>query len=279
MVENCVVTPPLKIWKYYASIEQVNHFNPYIASITSIFLLLEDRFIDSEITGFITWYIDRINSPDKYGLSGTVYDYIITCDGMEKSLEYYDSADGYAGLFLTLNYIYFLKTKDKLLMHKNLEKLKSLGYLIASLKNDKGLTISSPENHTNYLMNNVEAYGGLVSLFKILQILKQEDYRYYYEHAVEMKRNILDKFYDYEEGNFFWAIKEGKKFKMNKMNVYPDVFAQMFPLMYGLLSNLPVVREQTIDIMTHHLNPLKLPKEQYFFYRVIFKMERIFCFS
>ncbi|WP_297454899.1 hypothetical protein [Persephonella sp.] len=276
---NCDnLRPPLNIWKYFSNVKNENYVIPYITTLTAIYLLLEDRIQLNEVEKYIYWYLDRVNIGDCNGISGTVYDLEITLDGNEKPLNIYDSADGYAGTFLTLTNLYCMKKKDFSIFRNNISKYLHMAYLIVHLRGQNGLTISDPQHPENYLMNNLEAYGGLLSACYALGKISHPDFSYYRKHAVSFNESIWCNFYDLSTGYFYWVIEDEKKYPIDPNKVYPDVYSQIFPVAYGLVYNRPKIRQKLIELIQYHLNPLKLPKEQYFMYRSMFPLERVFAY-
>ncbi|WP_456464304.1 hypothetical protein [Persephonella sp.] len=269
---------PLNIWKYYSTIRKKNYVNSYITTLTAVYLILENKIPIGEIRKYIYWYLDRINTSDHNRITGTIYDFEITLDGKEKPLRIYDSADGYAGLFLTLSTLYCIRKQDYSLIKNYIDKYLDIAYLIVHLKNSKGLTISDPQNHQNYLMNNLEAYGGLLSIIYALKKINHNDFNYYYAHVISFNRDIWQNFYDFKTGYFYWAITDKTYHQINPDNIYPDVYSQIFPVAYGLVYNKSEIRNRLINFISEKLDPLKLPKEQYFMYRSMYLLEKNFAY-
>ncbi|WP_029520136.1 hypothetical protein [Persephonella sp. IF05-L8] len=270
--------PSLNIWKYFSNIEEKNYVIPYISTLTAIYLLLEDRIQLSEVEKYIYWYLDRVNIRDYNGITGTIYDLEITFDGNEKPLNIYDSADGYAGTFLTLTNLYCRKKRDFSIFQKNIDKYLHMAYLIVHLRGENGLTMSDPQRPQNYLMNNLEAYGGLLSACYALEKISHPDFSYYKEHAISFNESIWCNFYDVSTGYFYWAIANEVLHPINPDRIYPDVYSQIFPIAYGLVYKKTQIRQNLINLISEKLNPLKIPKEQYFMYRAMLPLEQVFAY-
>ncbi|WP_457643181.1 hypothetical protein [Persephonella sp.] len=69
-------------------------------------------------------------------------------------------------------------------------------------------------------------------------------------------------------------MKENQIFVSELGKEYPDMFAQLFPIMYGITESN--VRENLIWTVNSFLAPTQLSKEQYFIYRMTFRLEKLF---
>jgi len=229
--------PALEIYKRFSPIrkEDFKYINPYMLNIKAIYLLKKDVDYNT-IKNYIVWYLQHTNYPDKFGLTGTIYDYSIDCKSRkEKPTLAYDSVDGYAGTFLTLLYIYYVKTKDKNTIQENWSKIKDIAYLISHLQDKDGLITALPNNKIKYLADNCEAYGGIRSYNRLKRAMKMnEDMVYYTKLENSIRKGILSSFFNEKKGNFYWAIEEKKLFISDWNRFYPDAFAQIFPSLYAI---------------------------------------------
>lgn len=260
--------PALRIWKFYNPEldEHYIDFNPYIGNITAIYVLLKVRNSESLVRDYINWYLKHINRSDNFGLSGTIYDYRIYKKGKEKSLEIYDSVDGTSGTFLILCYLYLVKSADVELIQNNLTKLKEIAYTIVFLKDFDGLTVAIPKSPVKYLMDNVESYAGLVAFTRIEKILRDnpKEIAYYEKHRNEIKKAILENFWNPEAKNFFWAISNNAKYPSDLTKPYPDTFSQLFPIIYGLTNKN---RNKVFKLVGKAYHEGKLSREQEFIWK------------
>jgi hypothetical protein len=217
---------------YGLKTERPVYVNPYIVSLLSLYSVHKERH-QEDVREFIHWYFSRLNYPDKYGLTGTIYDYSFGGEREVPTGEY-DSVDGYAGLFLTLIWAYAKKTGDYAPLEQNRSKIRDMAHLLSLLSDKDGLTVALPKGEVKYLMNNCEAYGGIRAYHMILSLLGEEDETY---RALEttMSNGIRRHFYDKRGGNFFWAVSRTKKWESRWDKKYPDAFAQIFPITYSLL--------------------------------------------
>jgi hypothetical protein len=212
--------------------------NPYIVSLLALYSVHKGRH-QRDVREFIGWYFSQLNYPDKYGLSGTIYDY--SFDGeREVSSGEYDSVDGYAGLFLNLIWTYAQKTGDTVPFEQNRSKIRDMAHLLSVLGDQEGLTVALPKGEVKYLMNNCETYGGIRAYHRILNLFGEED-ETYRSKEISMRNAIIRHFYDMKRGNFFWAISRAKRWESRWDEKYPDAFAQTFPIAYALLEGRPEV--------------------------------------
>jgi hypothetical protein len=230
--------PALKLMNYYAGeIKDARTINPYIVNIIAAYEISQGRHI-KEIKDYIIWYFDRLNYPDKEGLTGSIYDFEISEHGEEISTNNYDSVDGYAGTFLYLLNLYHLKTGDKSLIEANWRKIKDIAYLIPYLQAPGALTRALPiENkNTRYLMDNCEAYAGTRAFNELSSRVGYGQDAFYIKTAENIRSAILEILYDKYSGNFYWAIDDKAKHSSKWSVFYPDALAQLFPICFDVLS-------------------------------------------
>jgi hypothetical protein len=230
--------PALKLMSYYIDeIEDKQTINPYTVNIIAIYEISHDRHI-SEIKNYILWYFAHLNHSDKDKLSGSIYDYEISETGREISTEDYDSADGYAGTFLYLLNLYYLKTGDKALINAKWDKIKDIAYLITFLQTEDGLTKALAQGNSNarYLMDNCEAYAGLKAFNELSAQTGHGKDNLYLEAQNEIYGAMHEILYDSNAGNFYWAVDDERKHPSDWSIFYPDALAQLFPIYYDILN-------------------------------------------
>jgi len=226
----------LALWNYYESAEiEGNNVNPYLLNV------LAGSFADKgqklkETGEYISWYFERMNYPDSCGLTGTMYDYHIDPGGAEKPSGAYDSADSYAATFLLLLEKYSAAAGDFSLIRKNWEKVQDCVYVIVALQDEDGLTRAVPNSDAKYLMDNCEAYAGILAYQRLCLSLGKERESYFDSAADAIKEGIRVKFFDAASGLYCWGISGGVKSGPGT-DVYPDRFAQIFPFLFGISSD------------------------------------------
>jgi len=231
--------PVLVINKKFVPIEKENLVSPYMTCIYALDLLEHGGHLNT-VRNFIIWYVEHLNKTDRFGVSGTIYDYRIDRDsGEEHSTERYDSADGYAGMFLYLVNRYYEAGGDAGFVQKIFPSLKDTVYLIYYLRDSRdGLVRALPIEgyHTKYLMDNVEAWLGVSSYLSLAETFEVKgdipQAKVYVLFQNELKSAILNQLYDSESTLFDWAKTEEKNYESNASVFYPDMFAQMHLLAF-----------------------------------------------
>jgi hypothetical protein len=193
---------------------------PYFLNLTAMDLLSSDP---EKVKNYIRWYLDHLNYPDKYGLTGTIYDYYIT-ENSEVPLYTYDSADAYAATFLFLIYLYAEKTNDYQLVKENLQKLKDVAYVIAYLQDQDGLIKALPNANLKYLVDNIECVCGLRAFSLLLWKLKDPDWSYYFTISHNVESSVMKNLT--WRNQVAWAKLDDKLFIAGNSVVYPDLYAK-----------------------------------------------------
>lgn len=210
---------------------------PYMVSILALNEVENGRNAE-KVRDFILWYLKRLNYPDRYGFTGTIYIYDIV-DGVERPTNRYDSIDGYAGMFLHLLHKYVMKTGDLELLQQHWDRIEDIAYLLAALQGPDGLTYALPDSGIKYLMDNCEAYGGLSAYMAMQKLMGRHEHAYYSQVRAAIKSAIFVRLYDADSATFAWAIEDNYKSKASWRRYYPDAYAQLFPIYYGLLADQP----------------------------------------
>lgn len=220
---------------YEAEFVDQDTLEPYIASILALNEVERNRST-RQVKAFIQWYFDKMNYPDYQGLRGTVYVHKMEGE-REISLRKYDSVDAYAGLFLHLLHVYADKSGDVALLKNNWGKIDDLAELILTMQDQDGLTWAKPDYKVKYLMDNCEAYGGLVSYAKLLALTGQPGSKRHEVAATILREGILAQLFDESNVAFYWAKDAtGAKSRRYEDRFFPDSFAQIFPIYFDLLA-------------------------------------------
>jgi hypothetical protein len=231
--------PALEILKQYHSEVGNNRVTvviPYIVNLMALDLLKEQTHLEV-VKAYIDWYLDHLNYPDKYGATGSIYDYRVYADGREESLESADSLDSYAATFIMLINRYYDLSEDRQLMESNRKKIEDIIYLIPYLQDHDGLTVALPGTTGKYLMDNCEALGGVSAFVELAGKLGWSLQSFYRERKTVIRDAILAHFYNGNTGNFYWLIDGPVKTPSSWSLFYPDSYAQLFPILYGVVQN------------------------------------------
>lgn len=207
---------------------------PYEVNLYGIYIL-RHRLNWQHVQRYIWWYLDHLNYPDKYGLTGSMYDFSLDDRGRRTSAEAYDSADSYAATFLILLHEYYRRTGSRQLFLVSRKKIKDVADLLILLKDHDGLTRALPDRDSKYLMDNCEVYAGLKAYVALCRALDWPIPRLYSDAVREVRQGVWTRFYDAPTGMFHWAVDDRIKHVSDWNRFYPDAFAQLFPIVYGLL--------------------------------------------
>ena len=184
---------------------------------------------------YIAWYLAHMNRPDKFGMSGTIYDYHLTDDGLTPTYSY-DSADGYAATFLSLVARYLTVSGDKDFVSANLDAIDLAAKVLLQLQDNDGLVRVSPDSSTKYLMDNCEAFRGLKDWAEVLSSLgRTQDALRCSEAAERIRQGIGQVLYSPSIERYahsLWWF--GRRFP-NPAKWYPDAVSQLDVIAYGVL--------------------------------------------
>ncbi|MGI6660293.1 MAG: hypothetical protein ACOX34_01120 [Bacillota bacterium] len=221
---------------------------PYFANLAARKLLT----IDAEaVRDYIIWYLSSLNKLDRWGLSGTIYDYKVEylphdnssgTDGELKGIIMiptgnYDSADSYASTFLSLLGEYYFTTGDRDLIRSNLPDISLVASVVVNLQDEDGLVFVKPGSWTKYLMDNAENYRGLMDWSQVLLEEGYADDADYLKHvAARIKDGIFNVLYEPERGVFAWSASPIWKRFPRVGKWYPDGVSQLYLLTCGLIS-------------------------------------------
>lgn len=226
---------------YEDEIRNKETIEPYIISLLALNEVMSNRHTD-EVRRFIAWYFQKLNYPDRFGLTGTIYVYVLA-DGQEVSTHAYDSVDGYSGLFLHLLWQYAERTGDLEMVKNNWSKIEDIAYTLPYLQDKDGLTRALSGSRVKYLMDNCEAYGGIQAYLELRKAVGKSGSKYYRKVRNSIEEGIWMHLYEKGADKFFWAVEEEHKSNSDWKIFYPDGFAQLFPIYYGLVDHRPDLRE------------------------------------
>ena len=225
--------PSHKIIDVFAPAYAYRHVVPYEVNLYGIYLL-RHRLNWHHVEQYILWYLDHLNYPDKHGLSGSMYDFYLDDRGRRTSTGNYDSVDSYAATFLILLHEYDIRVGNRKLLLANRKKIEDVAHLLILLKDHDGLTRALPDRDGKYLMDNCEVYAGLKAYVALCRALGWPA-QVYADAAKEVRRGVWTRLYDAPSGMFHWAVDHQTEHDSHWSRFYPDAFAQLFPIIYGLL--------------------------------------------
>jgi hypothetical protein len=210
---------------------------PYFSNIAAIGMTKDPNRMP-QVVGWMNWYINHLNWPDKWGLYGTMYDYTVV-NGVETPTYTADSTDSYAGTFLTLAWNAW-KSGDpnaQAYISGLSYQLDVIGGVLIQTQQSDGLTWAKPDYQIKYLMDNCEGYRGLRDLASLYQNAFNDAGKaaYYNAAADSMQNGILAMWLN---GN--WAVYKdwyGNYIAPSMGTWYADASSQVFPVLMGVVTS------------------------------------------
>lgn len=211
--------------------------NPYFNNI-ALWAIADNPNHASIVKKWVQWYLTHLNAPDKFGVTGSIYDYTVTVsDEKVKATEDYDSSDSYAATFISLLRIYYDATKDKEFLFEIEPSLELVVRAIYSTRDPSdGLTYAKINYKIKYLMDNLEVWKGLNDWAYLLSEVYQrpDDSDKIIQDALLIERS-LQMMWDENRKNFAFAKDEqGNYFQANISKFYPDYTAQLMAIAFEL---------------------------------------------
>ena len=243
--------PALAIMSRYKNdLPRMDFFEP----ATILFLVLNDLENNREFTAagnFLRWYLDNLNYPDKHGLTGTIYDYVVIGDEVRATRKY-NSIGATPGLFLHVVHKYVTVTNDKFLIDDNWAKLNDIVYTIIYLQNKKsGLVRMLPNLDREMLLDNCLAYLGFKAYNELCSLMDKKKVALY-ESAEKHLYKILSESYDENYQTFNWLFDDGEDHQAIWEKYYPDSVSQLFALYAGLRADEPEITNHLWEKFTAH---------------------------
>jgi hypothetical protein len=225
--------------KYQQLNDQVNVVIPYIITLYAIDLLKNDPTPNlTLVKAYIDWYLAHLNYPDKYGITGSIYDYRIFADESEESLDSMDSVDSYSATFIMLINQYYEITSNTQFINQNRQFFEDMIFHIPYLMQDDDLTIALPGHEGKYLMDNCESLGGVDAFVQLSQAMGWDSTDYYITIRERLLIALETHLYNPGLNNYDWVIDGTKHSTSSWDNFYPDSYAQLFPILYNITQNI-----------------------------------------
>jgi hypothetical protein len=214
--------------------------DPYFSNIAAQGLLKDTANLQARIAqaeAWMNWYIAHFNWPDYNGIYGSVYNYNVS-GGVETSTGGYDSADAYAGTFLSLAQALWL-TGDagaqsfiqNTVGHYNLDVV---GNVITNMQQANGLAWAKPDYQIEFLMDNCENYRGISDLASLFQSAfgDSSGSQWYGTHAAQIKAGIQSALLIPSSNLYYTSVGAAAP---NLTKWYPDMVAQLYPIVHGVI--------------------------------------------
>jgi len=223
-----------------AIIYSSTEIEPYFANGAAIGLAKTKSHL-SAVQGWMAWYLRHLNSPDQWGLTGTIYDYAVSASGTETSTGNCDSTDSYAATFLTLARAYYDTGNASAQAYvKSIQtQLTAIGGVIVATQQSDGLTIAKPDYAVRYLMDNSEVYRGVSDLAYLFGTAFDDPTgaAYWQGVANRVAAGIAADLWNAGAGDYAPAeFADGSAPAANLSNWYPDATAQLYPVVNGVVA-------------------------------------------
>lgn len=207
---------------------------PYFANLYCLSLLRDGGGAD-RVERYLEWYLDRLNYPDRHGLTGSIYDFRLDRGGREEATGDYDSVDGYAATFMILLDEFERRTGRRGPILERADRVRDVAWLLLHLQEPDGLVRALPDRETKYLMDNCEVHGGLLACGALWDRLGWPGADRYREAARAVREGVTRSLLAAGERRFHWALDEAGPHPSDWSRFYPDALAQLFPLLYGVV--------------------------------------------
>lgn len=200
---------------------------PYFSNFAAL-ALLEDPAAYPLVERYLDWYLINLEE------NGTVLDYYFDEDlSFRKTRP--DSEDAYAATFLSLVSRYHEKTGRTSWVAGNLKKLKKVARVITRLQCRDGLTFARADHRVKYLMDNCEAWRGLVDFAGLLERLGDPEMIFFRTKARKIADGIEKELWNPRRLSYRPRKRYFLKPRANWRVFYPDAACQIFPVLNGLI--------------------------------------------
>ena len=213
---------------------------PYVANYAAWGLARAARFTGDAgyleaALRWLSWYQDHM------GPDGIVHDYVVV-DGIPEVTDDEDSVDATSGVFL-------LATREAYLAADRSSRPELLGRFrsgisravsaIESLRDGDGLTWAKSSWRVKYLMDNAEAYGGLLAAAELARALGDAPLAWSANEGSRRARSGVARLWNAEREAYDWAEHEnGDRQPTDWTVLYPDAVEQAWAVAFGVVEPL-----------------------------------------
>lgn len=210
---------------------------PYVANYAAWGLARASRYTGDHVylnsaVDWLSWYQDHMDS------NGVVHDYVVV-NGQPQATDDEDSVDATSGTFLlALKEAYLASSRwarPRLLERFSSGMRRAVG-AIESLQDGDGLTWAKSSWHVKYLMDNAEAYGGLLAARDLTAAMGDRTLSAAaLEGATRVKEGVR-LLWNSERQAYDWA-KHGDGYRQptDWRMLYPDAVEQAWAVAFGLV--------------------------------------------
>jgi hypothetical protein len=191
------------------------------------------------VGNWMRWYIAHLNGPDKWGLTGTIYDYNIATDGSISPTLDADSTDSYAATFLSLARAYYESgdSSARAYVLSIRSSLATIAGVITATQQSNGLTIAKPDYPVRYVMDNAEVYRGVADYAALLSEAwgDAQGAQSWNAQATRIAHAIETDLWNARTGSYWVEMDNGGGKQAASWGTwYPDATAQLFPIVHGV---------------------------------------------
>ena len=214
--------------------------SPYYANIAALALARQRVHLDV-VGAWMQWYVAHLNMPDKWGLSGSIYDYAVGSDGSLTSTLDADSTDSYAATFLSLARAYYESgdAAAQLYVRSIRSSLSQVASVILATQQSDGLTIAKPDYPVRYVMDNAEVYHGALDYATLAgeAFGDAATAQAWNANAARIAAAINSELWNAATNTYYVEMDaNGGKQAASWTTWYPDATAQLFPIVHGVLA-------------------------------------------
>ncbi len=207
--------------------------NPYMSNIAAIAMARDPARL-GQVQAWMQWVIAHLNTNDRWGMSGTIYDWSVDAGGNEASTGDADSTDSYAATFLSLAWNYWNSgdANAQAYLKSISYQLDLIGGVIAQTMQGDGLTWAKPDYQLKYTMDNCEVNRGLQDLASLFNAMGNTAKGSYYAGLAAQNLNGINSLW--MSGTGVWAVYKdanGNYAAPDLTKWYADATAQLFPVL------------------------------------------------
>lgn len=201
-----------------------SHISPYLANYAAIGLAEAAKQTGSGTYAnaawkWLSWYAAHQDG------NGFVTDYNVNASGVETSTDDEDSTDAYAGTYLSaVRATYLVDPNQSRLRALHASVAAAVGAIEATQDVD-GLTFAKPTWPVKYLMDQTEAYNGLMSVVELASALRDRALAARALADADALQTGIDSLWDAPTGAYDWA-KSGSLSTTDWTVLYPDAMEQ-----------------------------------------------------
>jgi len=193
----------------------------------------------------VEWYAANMDS------RGFVTDYRITPAGLVSTGDA-DSTDAYSGMFLLSVEAAQIGAPNGARLAALAPRIRGAVDAIRSTQRADGLTGAKPDWMVAYLMNEGEAYAGLLAGARVASAVGDRATAHYATTSATLITRAVERLWNPKTRSYDWAVHpDGVRQPTNWAQLYPDAISQVWAVRYGLVRHDRVVPLLKQFVLTH----------------------------